>query len=239
MSLNAPRFLWIAAWLVVSLPATHSQVPQAITYQGSLLAGAGMFKFALVNSNGTATFWSNDGSSAGGGEPKQAITHQVTLGLFTVLLGDTNMTPVRRTVFTNSDVRLRIWFNDGTNGFAQLSPDQQLTSSGFAMMAACIPNGSVAGNNLAPAAVSSLNIAVGAVTSAQLALGAVTTPALANGVRHCCETRPASGHSPCSGRGCRDRRQSRARIRDDTRHRQCGRHRRQLGAQCRNGFGHC
>jgi hypothetical protein len=173
--------------LVVGLPAAHSQVPQAITYQGSLLAGAGpfsgagMFKFALVNSNGTATFWSNDGSSAGGGEPKQAITHQVTRGLFTVLLGDTNMTPVRWTVFTNSDVRLRIWFNDGTNGFAQLSPDQQLTSSGFAMMAASIPNGSVTGNNLAPGAVSSLNIAVGAVTSAQLALGAVTTPTLANG----------------------------------------------------------
>ena len=94
------RSLWIAAWLALLLPAAQSQVPQAITYQGSLSAGAGPFsgvgllKFALVNSNATASFWSNDGSSVGGSQPNQAITNLVTRGLFTVVLGDPYMQPV-------------------------------------------------------------------------------------------------------------------------------------------------
>src|ERR1039457_4254469 len=164
VSLSASRYFWIAAWLGAALPAAQAQVPQAITYQGSLTAGAvpysgaGLFKFALVNSNGTASFWSSDGSSVGGGQPNQAITNLVTRGLFTVVLGDPNMQPVSSTVFTNSDVWLRIWFNDGTNGFAWLSPDQRLTSSGFAMMAASVPNGAVTSNNPAAWAVSDLNL---------------------------------------------------------------------------------
>ncbi|MGO8930324.1 MAG: glycosyl hydrolase family 28-related protein [Limisphaerales bacterium] len=207
MPLRAPGNLWIAAWLAVALPAAQSQVPQAITYQGSLssggnpYSGAGLFKFALVNSNGAATFWSNDGSSVGGGQPSQAITNPVTRGLFTVLLGDTNMQPVSWTVFTNSDVRLRIWFNDGTNGFAWLSPDQRLTSSGFAMMAASVPNGAVTGNNLAAGAVSTANIAAGAVTSAQLAVNAVTTPALANGSVTAAKLAPQAVTSPALAEG--------------------------------------
>jgi hypothetical protein len=205
--LNAPRYLWIAAWLAVALPAAQSQVPQAITYQGSLTAGAapysgaGLFKFALVNSNGTATFWSNDGSSVGGGQPNQATTNLVTRGLFTVVLGDPNMQPVSSTVFTNSDVRLRIWFNDGTNGFAWLSPDQRLTSSGFAMMAASVPNGAVTSNNLAAGAVSTPNIAAGAITSAQLAVNAVTTPALANGSVTAVKLAPQAVTSPALAQG--------------------------------------
>jgi hypothetical protein len=205
--LNAPRYLWIAAWLAVAVPATQSQVPQAITYQGALSAGgnpfsgAGLFKFALVNSNGTATFWSNDGSSVGAGQPNQAITNLVTRGLFTVLLGNTNMQPVSPSVFTNSDVRLRIWFDDGTNGFALLSPDQRLTSSGFAMMAAGVPYGAVTSNNLAAGAVSTANIAAGAITSAQLAVNAVTTPALANGSVTAVKLAPQAVTSPALAEG--------------------------------------
>ena len=207
MPLNAPRYLWIAAWLAVAVPATQSQVPQAITYQGSLSAGgnpfggAGLFKFALVNSNGTATFWSNDGSSVGAGQPNQAITNLVTRGLFTVLLGDTNMQPVSPSIFTNFDVRLRIWFDDGTNGFALLSPDQRLTSSGFAMMAAGVPNGAVTSNNLAAGAVSTANIAAGAITSAQLAVNAVTTPALANSSVTAVKLAPQAVTSPALAEG--------------------------------------
>src|SRR5438874_1782817 len=93
------RFLWIAACLALLLSAAQSQVPQAITYQGSLTAGGGpfngvgLFKFALVNSNSTATFWSNDGSSIGGGQPNQPVTNVVTRGLFSVVLGDPDMQP--------------------------------------------------------------------------------------------------------------------------------------------------
>ncbi len=207
MSLNAPRRLWIAAWLAIAVPAAQAQVPQAITYQGSLsvgavpFSGAGLFKFALVNSNGTASFWSNDGSSVAGGQPNQAITNFVTRGLFTVVLGDPNMLPVSATVFTNSDVRLRIWFNDGTNGFALLSPDQRLTSSGFAMMAASVPNGAVTSNSLAAGAVSAPNIAAGAVTSTQLAVNAVTTTALANGSVTAAKLAPQAVTSPALAQG--------------------------------------
>ena len=53
-----------------------------------------------------------------------------TNGLYAVLLGDTSlpgMLPVPPTVFTNSDVRLRIWFSNGS-GFQQLSPDQRIAA---------------------------------------------------------------------------------------------------------------
>jgi hypothetical protein len=205
--LNAYGHLWIAACLAIASAAAQSQVPQAMTYQGSLSAGAapysgaGLFKFALVNSNGTVSFWSNDGSSAGGGQPSQAVTNLVNRGLFTVVLGDPNMQPVSPFVFTNSDVRLRIWFNDGTNGFAMLSPDQRLTSSGFAMMAAGVPNGAVTSNNLAAGAVATANIAAGAITSAQLAVNSVTSPALANGSVTAVKLAPQAVTSPALSQG--------------------------------------
>ncbi|SPE55232.1 hypothetical protein SBV1_2100011 [Verrucomicrobia bacterium] len=181
------NIILVAAWLALGAPVAPSQVPLEITYQGNLRDGAGLatgpglFKFALVNSNGTTTFWSNDGTSAGGAQPSQATTNVVTQGLFTVILGDTNMQPLSWGIFTNSDVRLRIWFNDGTNGFALLSPDQRLTSAGFAIMAATVGTAGVSSNSLAAGAVSTVSIAAGAITTAQLALNAVTTPALANG----------------------------------------------------------
>src|SRR5689334_11290304 len=78
-------------------PAGWSQVPQLIHFQGRLMTsnanfgGAGQFKFALVSSNGTASFWSNDGSSAGGAEPAKAVTIAVNDGLFSALLGDSSL----------------------------------------------------------------------------------------------------------------------------------------------------
>ncbi len=186
LSARDPTFcLLIAAWLALALSAAQSQVPQAITYQGSLNAGTGpysgvgLFKFALVNSNGTASFWSNDGSSVAGSQPNQTITNLVTRGLFSVVLGDPDMQPVNAAIFTNSDVRLRIWFNDGTNGFALLTPDQRLTSSPFAMTTATLPNGVVTSNDLAAGAVTSAKLAPAAVTTAAIANGAITAASLA------------------------------------------------------------
>src|SRR5438105_3839568 len=120
----------------VLLPATplHAQVPQLINYQGRVVVGstnfngAGQFKFALVNSTGATTFWSNDGSSSAGSQPTNAVALTVALGLYSVQLGDvtlTNMTAVPASVFNNNDVRLRVWFDDGTHGFQQLTPDQR------------------------------------------------------------------------------------------------------------------
>lgn len=199
-------YLWIVVGLAIALPA-GSQVPQAMTYQGFLsdggvpYSGDGLFKFALVNSNGTANFWSNDGSSTAGGQPSQAIASMVKQGLFTVLLGDTNMQPVSWTIFTNSDVRLRIWFSDGANGFGLLSPDQRLTPAAYAMAAASVPNGAVTSNSLALGAVSSASMAAGAVTSAQLAVNAVTTPALANGAVTAAKLAPGAITTPAIASG--------------------------------------
>jgi len=56
------------------------------------------------------------------------------------MLGDTtiaNMTvAIPINTFTNLDVRLRLWFNDGVSGFQQLSPDQPVGSVGYAMQSA-------------------------------------------------------------------------------------------------------
>src|SRR5216684_595588 len=87
---------------LLSLGVARAQVPPFISYQGRLLSGGtnfsgpGQFKFALVN----------------GSEPTAAVTVVVAGGLFTVLLGDAtlaNMTAIPATVFTNADVRLRVW----------------------------------------------------------------------------------------------------------------------------------
>jgi hypothetical protein len=49
------------------------------------------------------------------------------------------MTAIPYIVFEkNSDVRLRVWFNDGTNGSQLLSPDQRVASVGYAVLAAAV-----------------------------------------------------------------------------------------------------
>jgi hypothetical protein len=104
------------------------------------------------------TFWSHDGTSADGSEPASAIALPIDQGLVTVLLGNpavTNMIPLPASVFTNADARLRLWFNDGVQGFSKLSPDQPLGAVGYAMMAAGLPAGAVTSNQLAAGSVNS------------------------------------------------------------------------------------
>jgi hypothetical protein len=86
-----------------------------------------------------ATYWSNNGTSVNGSEPSAAVDVGVSNGLFTVVLGDTtlaNMTAIPATIFAaQPSLQLRIWFNDGVNGFAALSPVQSLTPAPYAIMA--------------------------------------------------------------------------------------------------------
>src|SRR4029079_6715317 len=114
--------------------------------------GAGQFKFALVMAlEGTTTVWSNDGTSVNGSERSAAVTITVTNGLYSVLLGDTsiaNMTAVPSSVFTHPNVRLRVWFNDGTNGSQLLTPDQPIGAVGYAFMADLVRDGAVTGANI-------------------------------------------------------------------------------------------
>jgi formylglycine-generating enzyme required for sulfatase activity len=179
------------AFLLLAAATLPAQVPQLINYQGRVAVGAvnfngpGLFKFALVNATGTTTYWSNDGTSSAGSQPATAVSLAVSNGLYSVLLGDAtlpNMTIVPATVFTNPDVRLRVWFNDGTvNGSQLLTPDQRIAAVGYAMMAGNVPDASITPAKLATSAVTATKLATGAVTATKLAASAVTAASIAPG----------------------------------------------------------
>jgi hypothetical protein len=146
------RLTLIAILLAFPLAA---QVPNLIPHQGRVAVngvnfdGTGQFKFALVNAAGTTTYWSNNGSSTGGSQPTAAVSLPVTKGLFSVLLGDTslaNMSAMPASVYANADLRLRVWFNNSTLGFQQLTPDQRLAANGY------LPDGAISSAKLAPGA---------------------------------------------------------------------------------------
>ncbi len=157
--LRIPGFILGALCALASV--LSAAVPQLLNHQGRIAVngtnfeGTGQFKFALVNSTGSTTYWSNDGTSTAGSQPTAAVSLPVVKGLYAVLLGDTalaNMTTLPTTVFENADVRLRVWFNDGTNGFQHITPDQRLASAPFAMNAAqaeSVPDASITNTKLA------------------------------------------------------------------------------------------
>jgi hypothetical protein len=183
-------FFSLAAWAVLFLPVTaRGQVPMLISYQGRVVVGgtnfdgSGQFKFALVNAAGTTAYWTNDGTHLDGTEPTAAVGLTVTKGLYSVQLGDTslpNMTAVPPSVFNNSDVRLRVWFNDGTHGSQQLAPDRRIGAVGYAVMSANVPDGAITSPKIANGAVGQSQLAAGAVGQTQLAAGAVGAGQLAN-----------------------------------------------------------
>ena len=124
-----------------------SSVPTTISFQGSVLSngqpfsGTGRLKFTIVGSNGSTAYWSNDGTglTTTPFAPNSSVVLTVTDGLFNVLLGDTTQAgmsqPLSADVFATSGRRLRVWFDDGVNGFQQLSPDAPLASVPFAFNA--------------------------------------------------------------------------------------------------------
>lgn len=155
-----------------------AQVPQLLHYQGRAVVantnyeGTGQFKFALVNGAGNATYWSNDGTSSAGNQPANGVSLSVTKGLYALLLGDTTLpnmtTTIPASVFNNSDVRLRVWF-DGGPGFQLLTPDQRIAAVGYAMTAAGVNDGAITASKLAPNAVAAASVQDGAITAGKLA----------------------------------------------------------------------
>ena len=131
---------------VLGVMESGAAVPQVLNHQGRIAVagvnfnGDGQFKFALVNANGSTTYWSNDGSSSAGSQPTSHVTLLVTKGLYSVLLGDTtltNMTALPSSALDHEDVRLRIWFSDGSSrGFQLITPDQRLAATPYALLAA-------------------------------------------------------------------------------------------------------
>jgi hypothetical protein len=140
----------LALLALFALAPARAQVPSILNYQGRVTVGgtnlttnAALFKFALVDSNGSTVYWRNDGSTAAG-EPSSAVSVAVAQGLYSTLLGNTslaNMAAIPAAVFSNADVNLRVWFSaGGTNPFLQVAPDQRLGASGYALRAAVADN---------------------------------------------------------------------------------------------------
>ncbi len=179
--------------LMLSAGWLSAQVPALVNYQGRVAVhgtnfdGNGLFKFALVNSNGTVSFWSHDSTSSGGSEPADAVPLAVAGGLFSVNLGDlsvSNMTAALPAwVFTNIDVRLRLWFNDGVSGSQQLTPDQRITSAAYALIAGGVPSGVITSQMLAPGAVSSNALAANAISTLNILDGTITDADLSTNAR--------------------------------------------------------
>ncbi len=192
-AMNPIRNRIIAALLVLTVgPGAAAQVPGLIAYEGYVTSGgapfqgAGQFKFALVSGGGSGvtSYWSQDGTSLAGSEPASSVLIAVSDGRFSALLGDVlvpGMMAIEPEVFDHPDVRLRIWFNDGVNGWAQLAPDQRLTPAGYAFRAAGTPAGAITSGMLAPSSVTSASVQDGALGTQDLADNTVTTAKLAAG----------------------------------------------------------
>ena len=142
-----------------------------VTVDGTVFTGTGQFKFALVNADGSQSFWSNDGSSSAGAQPTAAVTVPVVNGNYSLHLGDTDLTntdltdmeALQASVFDNDPIYLRIWFSDGTNGFERLgTEDHRITSVAFALKAkeadtvTSLPDGLVTEAHLANALTAKL-----------------------------------------------------------------------------------
>ncbi len=98
------------------------------------------------------TYWSNDGTGLDGSQPAAAVAISVANGLFMVVLGDTsvpNMAAIDPGIFVLPNLQLRIWFNDGVHGFAELLPPQTLTQVPYAIEAENLLGSSLSsiGNN--------------------------------------------------------------------------------------------
>jgi hypothetical protein len=148
----------VVGLLCIALGVHAATAPEQINYQAKVESrgvpfdGVGKFKFAIVDHAGTNTYWSNDGTSAGGGEPTNAVSLNVSGGLLNAMLGYAgipNMTPIPASTFAHPDAQIRVWFGgkDGTT-FERLSPDRTLGSVPYAMMAETVPDGAITGEKL-------------------------------------------------------------------------------------------
>lgn len=189
--MNMTKTIWVAALAIAATVSTAcAQVPGIIQYQGRVTSngtnftGKGGFKFAIIETAITGnSVWSNDGTSNNGSEPTQPVSVTVDDGLFIVGLGDTSvsgMLTIPAAIFSYQNLKLRIWFSDGVGAYAALSPDQKITSVGFAMMAVSVSDGAITTLKLASEAVTWDKLAPGAVTGDKIAPGTVAGTNLMN-----------------------------------------------------------
>jgi hypothetical protein len=177
--------LLVAVTAIFLTGTLHAQAPPLINYQGRVAVdgvnfdGPGQFRFALVNADASESFWSNDGTSVAGSEPAAAVPLPVSKGLYSVLLGDialANMTAIPTTAFSNADVRLRVWFDDGVNAVQLLTPDQRLAPAAYladgAVTSSTIADGAIVAAKIAPAAINGAHLAAGSLDFSHLTVPA-------------------------------------------------------------------
>ena len=163
--MNVSKILRSSLLLLGLVTAAHAQVPALLNHQGLIstrgtnFTGTGRFMFALMDGTGAPTFWSNGVAT---------VALPVNNGLYSVVLGDTGMNPIPPTVFTNTDVRLRVWFNDGVTGLQQLSPDQRLASVGTALLAQGVADGAITSSKLAAGAIQLAHLGQNGATTGQV-----------------------------------------------------------------------
>ena len=109
------------------------------------------------------------------------IDISVTKGLYSATLGDTalaNMAALPAAIFTNSDVRLRVTFDDGVYGPEELTPNSRIVAAGYSLMARDIQDGTITSDKLTADAVQDIHLADDAVTASKIADTAVDTAQL-------------------------------------------------------------
>lgn len=130
------------------------------------------------------TLWSNVAGAVtvnGATEPNASVALAVNQGVFSVPLGDSNLTgmaALRPEVFKDSPAFLRIWFSPDNDNFEQLTPDQPVLSVPYAMHAMNVADGAITADSLQDGAVTSNALANRSVTSQSLQDGAVRGRAL-------------------------------------------------------------
>ncbi len=142
--------LGVGAAALARRAVQQDKAPLVVSYQGHVLAsgapytGTGYFKFAVVNTAGDQTYWSNDGSANGGGEPTMSVALPVDGGVFDVMLGDTSIGGMSQElsaeVFAEPDRYLRTWFSADGSVFAQINPDRRVAAVLYAMQAEVAQN---------------------------------------------------------------------------------------------------
>jgi hypothetical protein len=186
--------------IIGTFSSAVAQVPGIIQYQGRVTShgtnftGTGQFKFAILKTDLPGeTVWNSAGVMDIYGEPFSAVEVPVSDGLFIVGLGDTtlsNMMTIPASTFAYEKLKLRIWFSDGAGAFAALNPDQKITSVGFALMAASVPDGAVTaskiaegaviGGKIGPDAVAGVNLLNQSITGAKIVANSISSAEVAD-----------------------------------------------------------
>ena len=121
-----------------------AQPPGLIDYQGRIVIsdeafdGTGYFKFAISDA-GNTNAWTHDGTSVGvTTAPSGILSHAVSSGVFSLMLGDAalGMTALTPELFTDDTRYLRVWFATTPTGpFSEMLPAQRLTAVPYALNA--------------------------------------------------------------------------------------------------------